>query len=600
MATKNYVICVGGVGARILEGIVRLCECGYIAEDELNCIMVDVDKSNGNASSVKRLITSYNGCRKVIGAENNAEGVGIFKTKIVGAGAEGSFNATPISSGTANVSIQRNLVGKSEDDDLNTEANNIMKAFFTKEEYTRVLDQGFYANPLIGSLFFNEALESQNNDNNGIYALLNKMAGEIKDGHIVKIFISGSVFGGTGASGLLPLCVKLLNLIEEEAENDGVALNERRNNLHIFGCLMLPYFKYADGTAPKGAIIDHKEFNETARYVLEGYNILINSDTKDKVFDKLYMVGDPDKTTRGLYFEQGSQQCNWPHVLELFAASEAGKFFAEPHETPQEGEEPYARPAVYADPFEIEGGNIHALQWGDYGRNDRTKSDKLQKSIEDFHLFNYYFSTYLVPLFYDFSGATGKYLESWLPDKKTKKSKARFASLPTWAKKAFIEEEGGIFGFFTKKRWKYSLSAEFAEVYKYFTESAQWYYKVIHVFPSADEHKPCWESSPEGVHTCSLSECQKNKSVLLSFFGADGAKMLARRTCMPKRSEFISESKSFLDNIEQSALLDARELPEFDSLDLGKNTDRSGYSVFQELIKKAFVMVQSTRTIARG
>jgi len=263
MATKHYAICVGGVGARILEGIIRLCECGYIKEDELNCIMVDVDKSNGNASNVKRLINSYTSCRKVLGIENNPEGMELFKTKVIGAGAEGSFNATPISSGADKVSIKKNLVGKSDNEANNIEANNVMKAFFTEDEYTRILDQGFYANPLIGSLFFNEALESQNNDNNGIYALLNKIASEIKDGHDVRIFIAGSVFGGTGASGLLPLCVKLLNMIKSEAANDDEA-KERRNKLHILGCLMLPYFKYADGTAPNDAIIDHKEFNETA------------------------------------------------------------------------------------------------------------------------------------------------------------------------------------------------------------------------------------------------------------------------------------------------------------------------------------------------
>ena len=593
---KYYAICIGGVGARILEGIVRLCECGHIkAEDDLNCIMVDVDKNNGNATRVGRLIASYSNCRKVLGIENNLEGANIFKTKIVGAGVGGTFSATPISTGADNVSIKKNLVTQRDE-----EANNIMKAFFTEDEYTRILDQGFYANPLIGSLFFNQALETQNNANNGIFALLSKIADEIRDGHVVKIFIAGSVFGGTGASGLLPLCNKLLNIIKDSAENSDME-KERRNNLHIFGCLMLPYFKYAEGTAPDDAIIDHKEFNETARYVLEGYNILINSSAPDKIFDKLYMIGDPDKTSRGVYSEQGSKQCNWPHILELFAASEAGRFFSETIMPTQDGQEPYAQPIVYADPFEIGGNSINTLHWGDYGKTDHSKSEQFQKSIEDFLLYNYYYSTYLIPLLYDFQGVAGKFFEPWVLDKKKNpKAKTRIAKLPNWTKNSFIEEEGGLFGLCAKKSWKYALSSEFAELYKYFTESAQWYYKIIHAFPATEGDKPCWDRAPEDVHECNLDTCPKNKPVLLSLFSSDGAKMLAQRACMPKKAFFMIDSESFLENIERNALLDGRDTPEFDSMQLGESTDRKGQSVFQELIRKSYEAVKATEKMARS
>ena len=54
----NYFIGVGGTGARILESLIRLCECGHVSAEKIKCVMVDADNQNGNAAKTSNLITN--------------------------------------------------------------------------------------------------------------------------------------------------------------------------------------------------------------------------------------------------------------------------------------------------------------------------------------------------------------------------------------------------------------------------------------------------------------------------------------------------------------------------------------------------------------
>lgn len=73
---KNYLVGIGGTGARVIEAMVFMCAAGY-GPDELSIFLVDPDKGNGNFRRTKELIETYTYCRRNYQRIDN---VGLFKT----------------------------------------------------------------------------------------------------------------------------------------------------------------------------------------------------------------------------------------------------------------------------------------------------------------------------------------------------------------------------------------------------------------------------------------------------------------------------------------------------------------------------------------
>src|SRR5665647_437482 len=78
MATRNYLIGIGGTGARVIEAVVHLCAAG-LGPDELSMFMIDPDAGNGNLDRTKKLITEYKNCRSKL---QKTEECHLFKTDI--------------------------------------------------------------------------------------------------------------------------------------------------------------------------------------------------------------------------------------------------------------------------------------------------------------------------------------------------------------------------------------------------------------------------------------------------------------------------------------------------------------------------------------
>lgn len=64
--SKNYLIGIGGTGARVVEAAVFMCAAGY-GPDELSIFLIDPDKGNGNLARTTNLIDLYKDCKKDLG-----------------------------------------------------------------------------------------------------------------------------------------------------------------------------------------------------------------------------------------------------------------------------------------------------------------------------------------------------------------------------------------------------------------------------------------------------------------------------------------------------------------------------------------------------
>ena len=511
----NYLIGVGGVGSRIIESVVRLCECGFITEGELNCLMVDVDEHNGTASNTLDAITNYRFCRDILKSDT------IFKTEIKPV--HGRYRISPLEEVT---STTINSIASSSRD---MSDQNIAQVLFDKNEAAEKVDAGFYGNLALGNAFYTYAVESK-----GINSPLHKLLKKITDDtstSIVKVYVVGSLFGGTGASGMAFICKQLVEMFKKEDM-------DRRSKLHIQACLMLPYFRYhdnvtltpdRDGKIPEQKI-NHANFKKNALAALEKYERL------GKVFDKVLMLGDTDLPVRGMYSEEGSRQKNWPHLLEFFAAAEAGKFFNIPEASlPSDG---YGNTDWYANPFRVNGTsekstpyNIECIDWSDY--DDHMS---LKKKLEDFLLLNYYYSMYIVPTLFDYSGGQ---LRSWNFTSDDEATDDRKDDMPEWALSRFVKWERVILRKHPK-RWFNGIAVDkFNLLYKYFTESAQWYYTMAYDYGETGEgDRPCWEAGE--IPACAGSpDCQRVRTPLFPKIfqgnGGNGVKVLSERACMPRR-----------------------------------------------------------------
>ena len=542
-----YVIGVGGVGARIMEAIVRLCECGYISQEEaITCLLIDADTHCGNSRQTVRLLDHYSQCRRSLNDNN------IFKTPLRGfttRNGETTFATSPIYEDT--LTTRENIVGR-----MNRKAYNFMLAAYDEDEYAMNVTDGFYGRPTVGSLIF----AWRTGDGGVISQLISEITQKTaNDGDKVYVFLTGSLFGGTGASGLPTIA----NAIREQATNS--------DNLFMSAGLMLPYFKYDTTDNPKGEI-DHNNFAINAQNAINFYK---NQMEKGK-FNEVCMLGDYELLVRGKYATKGSDQLNMPHILELFAAGQVKQFF---ERAPQDIVS-YRNTKWYADPFELKGNALSELVWTDY-----SDGSTLRDVIEKFIRFNYYYSMYIVPYIFDYEGRGEPFASQNHAGSQELPQWFYHGSLATW-----------------KWRWVFGIPPKnvvectgkngdidqhrelFENMYEYLTDSAKWYYNLVHKFDSDSKIcSKCAEATCVADFAGTLRSCvNSNNTLLPKLFGVVGAEMLARRASLPhwlnkltggRGEKFQIEASNFVQNIPAGALYaPVSGHPSFDRMEIGSQS----------------------------
>jgi len=560
MPIYNYVIGIGGVGARNVEAVVRMCENGYISCDELTCFVIDSDKDNGNVDRTIKLINSYNDTRKELNP--NGSEMDFFKTKLVGiSGSENEYFTPPFDKNTAvsqgrTVSIE-NIVGRG-----NPTAINSMKFHYTKEEYEENLEKGFYGRPAVGAFVFAlNSVPGGRGSSRGIQALFNQIVRQASDPNTTKIRIAleGSNFGGTGNAGM-PYIAKTIHALVSAIPNTVRA--NAIECLEIFGCFMMPYFKYEEDNANKK--INHDRFEGSAYEAMTFLkDVPGNPNDLYKKFKKIYIIGDPGKPSRGKYHEEGSNQKNMPHIAELFAAAQAGAFFNGYFDN---NNALFANKKDYADPCVLQDA-ARGIDQIEFETCEVGNENGLKNKIEDFIIFNYCYSKYIIPLMFDYA-QTG-YFTSWSSknaagDKEINKERAKKLTKINILKDFWTQK--GLMGKFsnwnntkvnTKGSKNYIDETKFAGLYKYLTGSALWYYEIVHEYNKdakrCSECKTCTLNKTDGFYNFE-SKCAKTGVLLPDLFGAAGAEMLRNRSFLPEWIAKHPESKKELWNCNRNPL----------------------------------------------
>ena len=292
-----YFLSIGGSGAKVMESLLHLCIAGMLPNrtEELKIFSIDPDTGNGNldrASAVLKNYEVFQELRDSVGHDTR-----LFQNKV---SVIEPYPWSPTKHDTTLDDMMAYPMYKGKP------IGDLYEVLYTKKERATKLDQGFRGHPSIGAAVLAQnyvQLKNKGEWNN----LFRSFEGENAN---VKIFIAGSVFGGTGAAGL-PTISRLL-------KNGDFKGNDKTL---IGGAFMLPYFKFTPEGDNAQLFARSEAFTINTKAALKYYA------QRDNVFSSMYLLGDSLLTHMPKFSIGARDQVNNAHILELYAALAAIDFF---------------------------------------------------------------------------------------------------------------------------------------------------------------------------------------------------------------------------------------------------------------------------------
>jgi hypothetical protein len=358
----NYAIGIGGSGAKAIEALIHVCACG-LGPNELTVAMMDPDDANGNQRRTLDAFESYKRARASLhrsGESKPSDTCHFLKTKL-GANAAG-LCWSPLPTGT---NTMRDLFRY---EMMNADEKTFFDAFYLEgDEQHMPLHEGFRGRPALGAA----VLGALAHPDDEYWKELLDASTHSKQGGEVRLFVVGSVFGGTGAAGFPVISLMLRSHIRQQRVEGSVRLS---------GALFLPYFSYPPAAAgATGVAASPSVFLAKAQQALDYYKSLMRD---DPVFDDLYLIGWPRLIPVAQRRDGGKAQCNPPMLPELYAAFAAADFFARPFPPRQPGGAVAKRVGRV---FQMGIGDAARIEWSDvpsiWGDNPRSAREALGQAL---------------------------------------------------------------------------------------------------------------------------------------------------------------------------------------------------------------------------
>jgi hypothetical protein len=297
-----YLIAIGGTGIKIAQAVVHLAAAGLFkatnnttpdSSNSLYVLLVEPDNSNGNLQNLGQTIRVYQDCYQLLGETERPW----LSSQIKPDQQPNKWSIIEPDKGTL-----RDLFNYSPSSQA--PSRYLFDVLYTESESKEELDVGFRGHPAIGAAFISKF--SQDKSENKNWKALCK---QIENDGEPKIILCGSIFGGTGASGL-PTIGRLLKQILDKKSQEKVKLD---------AVMMLPYFEFSDD----GVNAEDQQLRTRSKELkLRSDAALRYYQTKAKdIFDTVYLLGTPE-LTKVKYDEKGGggKQKNPPLFLEIYAA----------------------------------------------------------------------------------------------------------------------------------------------------------------------------------------------------------------------------------------------------------------------------------------
>lgn len=314
----NYLIAIGGTGSRCLESILYLAAAGLF-RDPINILIIDPDLNNGNSFKTRQLIGDYHSLHLAEQPRNPTY--------------SGWFKGVPPPPTLFQASINREGNGRGQhpifwnlqSDDQRKfrdvikyteqapKLRNFLDLFYEPADWNMLLNVGYQGRTNVGAVALKQDMEDTVDiDKSGLNEFLGNLYLDLSKDNEARIFVIGSVFGGTGAAGIPTLPSLIKNI-------DKGALSEEQRVRLRYGCAMMtPYFtfpKNKDANAVLGPGTD------SARHIIATQAALLHYAHVPPGYQHVYFIGAPSRAkTNEKNVPGGDQQRNDPHYAELAAA----------------------------------------------------------------------------------------------------------------------------------------------------------------------------------------------------------------------------------------------------------------------------------------
>lgn len=330
-----FVVAIGGTGMRCLESFVHLCAIGMFDGEEINILTLDTDQTNGNKGRVERLIELYNKIKsadpaKIDGGTPNVDTFFSAKLNLY------KFFTDYTNQQRKNYKLLSQMSNLTPEQNADNE--DLARLFLDENTVQQFdLDHGYRAQTHLGSMLMYHGIveaaihyaqdkDKSHEQEKALCEFLTKLA---QAGQAARVFVFGSVFGGTGASSIpvIPTAFKDATAICTSSALD-------LSKVKFGSTLLTQYFTFpapdASQLAKEKVVANSQNFALNSQAALQFYQA---DPTVKTVYKRLYLIGWPlaaddkivsksDKPITG-----GGDQKNACHVVELMSACAAFDFF---------------------------------------------------------------------------------------------------------------------------------------------------------------------------------------------------------------------------------------------------------------------------------
>lgn len=309
---RVFVFGIGGTGARVITqlvmhlaaGVRPVGEDGKVLKGDFSIVPILIDPHSQCEALVNlsELLNDYRTIHKRLYGEIEDPGKGFFSVKIQTMHdiASNDVSHDDFTFRLPNVSNNKfkDYIGCS---DMSSSNRNFMEFLFSKNERETDMAEGFYGSPNIGCVALNSFVDSPD------FAAFKKIVNG-KD----KAFFIGSIFGGTGASGL-PLFISNIRYLITSNQVD----SQNCGKIPIGALIVMPYFKISDD---EQSPINDSDFMIKTRSALSYYETNMNK----RINNVYYIADQADKSPIPFENDPGNkdnQKGNKAHLVEFMGAA---------------------------------------------------------------------------------------------------------------------------------------------------------------------------------------------------------------------------------------------------------------------------------------
>lgn len=325
----NILIGIGGTGAKIVESALYLLSAGVGPPGKVFVCLIDQDNSNGNVRRTEALLELLRNLKEDFrpGHPNRIDWTAAEQdggTRLFSIDVEPLFETTAHwRPAPDNMPTLRHILKHQELPDDEKDLFNLLfrdeNAQPSDKEQTMDLAEGYRGRAHVGAAALVAAVH---HDQPEFLSRILELMQASNNGEDIRIFMAGSLFGGTGAAGF-PTIARMLHKMRAPENSHDI----KGDKVRIAGALMLPYFSFGKPEDANANVITTPQLLPQARVAVDFYQNLLK---QEGVFDRLYVSG-WDKMFELGYHQPGKEAQKNPALLpELVGAMAAMDFFTLP------------------------------------------------------------------------------------------------------------------------------------------------------------------------------------------------------------------------------------------------------------------------------